>query len=148
MFDLVPFGRRREEMFGQLAKSFNDLLGDDFFAPLKSHSFSFNTDIHETDRSYLIEADLPGFKKEDITVDYTAPYLTIKAVRNEHTSAQDDTRQTVRQERRYGEYVRRFMVQDIDGQGIRASLKDGVLKLDVPKLANQRSSRIEIEDGE
>ncbi|BCG56837.1 hypothetical protein [Paenibacillus sp. URB8-2] len=65
MFDLVPFGKWREEAFGQLAKSFGDMFGDDFFAPLKSFTLSFRTDVRESENAYQIEAELPGFAKED-----------------------------------------------------------------------------------
>lgn len=53
----------------------------------------------------------------------------------------------VRRERRYGEYVRRFYVQDIAEEDIRASLKDGVLSLEVPKRQKSQGKRIEIQDG-
>ncbi|WP_150272431.1 Hsp20/alpha crystallin family protein [Paenibacillus tepidiphilus] len=148
MFDLVPFGKRnREDAFGLLAKSFNDMFNDDFFAPIKSGVLSFRTDIHESEQTYLIEAELPGFSKEEISIDYSAPYLTIKAVRNEDQSEENEKHQVVRRERRYGEYVRRFYVQDIAEEGIRASLKDGLLKLEVPKRQKPQGKRIEIEDG-
>lgn len=148
MFDLIPFGRHREDAFRQLAKTFNDVFQDDFFAPLKSSPLSFRTDIRETDQAYLVEAELPGFHKEDIEISYAAPYLTIKAVRDEDHSMEDTKQQIVRKERRYGEYVRRFFVQDIEEEAIRASLKDGVLKLEVPKRQPTRSKRIQIQDGD
>ncbi|WP_046228365.1 Hsp20/alpha crystallin family protein [Paenibacillus dauci] len=149
MFDLVPFGKRREESWGQLMKSFNDVFNDEFFAPLKSSTLSFKTDIRETDHAYLVEAELPGFTKENIDIDYAAPYLTIKAVHHAETSAEDESKgQVVRKERRHGEYVRRFYVEDIDADHIQASLKDGLLKLDIPKRQRPEGRRIEIQSGE
>lgn len=47
MFDLVPFGKRRDDAFGVLAKSLNEVFNDDFFAPLTSSTLSFRTDIRE-----------------------------------------------------------------------------------------------------
>lgn len=146
MFDLIPFGRRREDAFGQLVKSFNDVFNDDWFAPFKGPGMSFKTDIRETDQAYLVEAELPGFQKDDIEINYAAPYLTIKAVRKEDNKVEDNDQQIVRQERHYGEYVRRFYVQDIDDSHITATLKDGVLKLEVPKQANTSARRIQIRD--
>lgn len=148
MFDLVPFGKRREAAFGQLAKSFGDLFSDDFFAPLQSSTLSFRTDIRENDKSYLIEAELPGFNKEEIEIGYTNPYLTIKAVRNEENTEENKDGRAVRRERRYGEYVRRFYVEDIEQEGITASLKNGVLALEVPKRQKPAGKRIEIRDVE
>lgn len=148
MFDLVPFGKRRDDAFGMLAKSLNDVLNDDFFAPIKSSTMSFRTDIRESEQAYLIEAELPGFKKEEIDIDYASPYLTIKAVRKEENAEESKDHQIVRRERRYGEYVRRFYVQDIAVEEIRASLKDGLLKLEVPKQQKPQGKRIEIQDGD
>ncbi|MEI2398200.1 Hsp20 family protein [Paenibacillus phytohabitans] len=137
MFDLVPFGKRRDDAFGVLAKSLNEVFNDDFFAPLTSSTLSFRTDIRESEGAYLIEAELPGFKKEEIDIDYTSPYLTIKAVRKEENSEENKEHQT----------VRRFYVQDIAEEGIRASLKDGMLSLEVPKRQKSQGKRIEIQDG-
>ncbi|MNC07934.1 18 kDa heat shock protein [compost metagenome] len=148
MFDMVPFGKRRDDAFGMLAKSLNDVFNDDFFAPIKSATMSFRTDIRESEQAYLIEAELPGLKKEEIDIDYASPYLTIKAVRKEENAEENKEHQIVRRERRYGEYVRRFYVQDIAEEEIRASLKDGVLKLEVPKRQKMQGKRIEIQDGD
>ncbi|MEK3832914.1 MULTISPECIES: Hsp20/alpha crystallin family protein [unclassified Paenibacillus] len=147
MFDLVPFGKRRDDAFGVLAKSLNEMFNDDFFAPLTSNALSFRTDIRESEGAYLIEAELPGFRKEEIDIDYSSPYLTIKAVRTEESNEENKDHQMVRRERRYGEYVRRFYVQDIAEEDIRASLKDGVLSLEVPKRQKSQGKRIEIQDG-
>lgn len=146
MFDLIPFGKRREEVFSQLAKSFNEMFQDDFFAPLRSEALSFRTDVRETEQAYRIEAELPGFRKEDIDIDYAHPYLTIRAVRKEESEAENSQEKVVRRERRYGEYIRRFYVQDIEEDGIRASLKDGLLSLEVPKRSKPQGKRIEISD--
>lgn len=147
MFDLVPFGKRRDDAFGVLAKSLNEVFNDDFFAPMRSSTLSFRTDIRESEQAYLIEAELPGFAKEEIDIDYASPYLTIKAVRKEENSEENKDHQVVRRERRYGEYVRRFYVQDIAEDEIHASLKDGLLTLSVPKRQKPLGKRIEIQDS-
>lgn len=74
--------------------------------------------------------------------------MTIKAVRKEENAEENKDHQIVRRERRYGEYVRRFYVQDIAVEEIRASLKDGLLKLEVPKQQKPQGKRIEIQDGD
>ncbi|MEW4371519.1 Hsp20/alpha crystallin family protein [Paenibacillus kandeliae] len=149
MFDLVPFGKRREDAFGHLMKSFQDVFQDEFWAPFQSSTVSFKTDIREQDDAYLVEAELPGFQKEDIQIDYTAPYLTIKAVRHEQVDNEENEQgKVVRMERRYGEYVRRFHVQDIAEEQIQASLKDGLLKLHIPKRPRPQGKTIEIQSGE
>ncbi|AIQ50306.1 Hsp20/alpha crystallin family protein [Paenibacillus sp. FSL R7-0331] len=146
MFDLVPFGKRRDDVFGAMAKSLHDVFNDEFFGQVTGSALSFRTDIRESEQAYLIEAELPGFSKDDIDIDYASPYLTIKAVRKEEKSGENSQQQVVRRERRYGEYVRRFYVQDINGDDIRASLKDGLLMLEVPKRQKAAGKRIEIQD--
>lgn len=146
MFELIPFRKRREDAFGQLVKSFHDAFNDDVFAPFKGSMMSFKTDIKESEQAYLVEAELPGFQKEDIEISYADPYLTIKAVRKEDHSVEDTDQHIVRKERRYGEYVRRFYVQQIAEDQISASLKDGVLKLEIPKQPNSGKKRIQIRD--
>lgn len=146
MFDLVPFGKRRDDVFGVLAKSLNEVFNDEFFAPMTGSAQSFRTDIRESGQAYLIEAELPGFKKEEIDIDYSRPYLTIKAVRKEEDTQENEEHRIVRRERRYGEYVRRFYVQDIAEDEIRASLKDGMLTLEVPKRQKTQGKRIEIQE--
>ncbi|MDO3410837.1 Hsp20/alpha crystallin family protein [Saccharibacillus sp. CPCC 101409] len=146
MFEQGPFGRHAEEIFNQLAKTFGDTFGEEFAGPMRERAMSFRTDIHERDGRYWVEAELPGFKKDDIDVDYTAPYLTIRAVRQEETAQEEsEQRRIVRSERRFGEFVRRFYIEDADREGIRASLKDGLLKLEIPKRDNPAVKRILIE---
>jgi HSP20 family protein len=146
MFDLIPFGKRREDAFGPLVKSFNDVFSDDWFTSFKRSLTSFKTDIRETEQSYLVEAELPGFQKEDIEISYAEPYLTIKAVRKEDHSVDNQDEQVIRRERRYGEYTRSFYVPDINADGINASLKDGVLNMEIPKQPDQRTKRIQIRE--
>lgn len=147
MFDLVPFGKRRDDAFGMLAKSLNDVFNDDFLHRSRAPRCPSER-IFASEQAYLIEAELPGFKKEEIDIDYASPYLTIKAVRKEENAEENKDHQIVRRERRYGEYVRRFYVQDIAVEEIRASLKDGLLKLEVPKQQKPQGKRIEIQDGD
>lgn len=146
MFEQGPFGRQAEEMFSQIAKTFGDTFGEEFAAPFRERALSFRTDIHEDHGRYLLEAELPGFRKEEIDIDYTAPHLTIRAVRQQaEPVTEEDGRRAIRSERRYGEFVRRFYLEDVDREGIRAQLKDGLLKLDIPKKETTISKRILIE---
>ncbi|MGV2787193.1 Hsp20 family protein, partial [Clostridium perfringens] len=81
-----------------------------------------------------------------IEISYADPYFPSTAVRKEDNSVEDTTQQIVRKERRYGEYVRRFYVQNIAEDQIAASLKDGVLKLEIPKQPDSGKKRIQIRD--
>lgn len=143
MFDLVPFRRKSEDVVSHLVKSFGDVFNEDFFAPLRSNTF--HTDIREKEDVYLVESELPGFSKEDIEIDYRNNYLTIKATRNHEENGNKD--QIIRSERYYGEFIRRFYVENINDENIKAKFQNGILKLEIPKKekVEQNAKRIEIE---
>ncbi|GGA36974.1 Hsp20/alpha crystallin family protein [Paenibacillus physcomitrellae] len=147
MFDLTPFRRRTEDHFGQMLKSFNEMVEDPWFFPFNSSAQSFRTDIREEKDRYLVEAELPGISKDNIDVELSNDYLTIRAKRDEYTEQQDDLSKMIRKERRSGEFVRRFYVENVDEAGIKAKLDNGILKLEIPKRPDDGRSkkRIEIE---
>ena len=92
---------------------------------------TFKTDIQDKGDHYLLEADLPGMKKEDIAIDIDGDNLTIKAERrNEH---EEKDKSYVRCERSYGSYARSFDISGVKAEGIKASYNDGVLSLTLPK---------------
>ena len=128
MFELMPFGYRRVSAynpfrdFEEMSRSFWD----------NNNVSAFRTDITEKDGKYVLEADLPGFKKEDISVDIDKDCLTISA---EHKSEEneEDANSYIRRERYYGSYSRCFNVKGIDTEAITAAYNDGVLTLTMPK---------------
>ena len=128
MFELMPFGYRRVSAynpfrdFEEMSRSFWD----------DSNVSAFRTDITEKDGKYILEADLHGFKKEDISVDIDKDCLTISA---EHKSEEneEDANSYIRRERYYGSYSRCFNVKGIDTEAITAAYNDGVLTLTMPK---------------
>jgi HSP20 family protein len=121
MFSLVPFGLRS-------INRWPDLFGDDFF---NTNLNSFKTDISETDKEYLIEAELPGFAKENIEVNYQNGDLSISAKHDEITEEKNDT--YLRKERRTDHLMRTFVFENVDAENIKAEYKDGVLKVNLPK---------------
>lgn len=128
MFELMPFGYRRVSAynpfrdFEEMSRSFWD----------NTNVSAFRTDITEKDGNYILEADLPGFKKEDISVDIDKDCLTITA---EHKSEEkeENADSYIRRERYYGSYTRSFNVKGIDTEAITAAYNDGVLTLTMPK---------------
>lgn len=95
----------------------------------------FRADIYETETEECIEMDLPGYTKENITIDYNNGYLTVTAV-NEL-----DEKNYIHQERFYGEYSRSFYVGDIDETTVKATFQNGILKLTFPKEKSTPSIR-------
>ena len=105
---------------------------------------ALRTDIRETENAYILEADLPGFAREDIHAEIKDGYLTIRA---EHKSESEDNSESyLRRERSYGSFSRTFDLDGIDAEAVTASFKNGVLTLELPKLAPkpEEARRVEI----
>ena len=105
------------------------------------------TDIKDLGESYALEADLPGFKKEDIHVDVKDNTLSITAERHSEFEQKDKKNSYLRCERSFGSYSRSFDVSGIDCANIKAAYKDGVLTLTLPKQKKEEPTgrRLEIE---
>ena len=111
----------------------DDFFRDDFF-DRKERLNLMKTDIREDDKSYLLEVDLPGYSKDDIKIDITDGYLTINA--KVEKEDKEDNKNYVRRERFTGEVSRSFYVgEDIKEEEVKASFKNGILTLEVPKLS-------------
>lgn len=104
-----------------------------FFGDRRPMAPMFRTDIKDNGDNYLLEADLPGFKKEDIKLDLDGDYLTISAQRSNETEDKDEKSKYVRKERFFGSFTRSFDVSGIKTDAITAKFEDGVLKLTMPK---------------
>lgn len=134
---LVPYTRRfRDNAMFNPFHSFEELERS-FFEPDMSQ---FRTDIRDNGDSFLLEADLPGFKKEDIQVDVEDDRLTITAQRHSDYEQKDKKGNYLRCERTYGAYSRAFDTTGINTEAITAAYHDGVLSLTLPKLAKQEST--------
>lgn len=123
-------------------------FGDPFDRFFGSNDIAeFKTDITDQGDSYLLEADLPGFAKEDIQLDLNGDSLTIKAERHSNSEEKDKNNKVIRRERSYGAYCRQFDVSGIDTEAIKAKYDNGVLKLTLPKRQQvmPEGRRLEIE---
>lgn len=93
-------------------------------------------DVYENEGNYTIDIDLPGFRKEDILVDYNNGYINVTASKKEEVENQN----YIRRERFYGEYNRSFYVGDIDEVSIKANYENGILKVTFMEKENNNSS--------
>lgn len=136
MFEIIPF-THRNQVAGYNPFKELDALEKSFFgaSPFFSERtvVPFRTDIKENEKEYLLEADLPGFKKEDIHIDINEDYLTIQAERHSSHENEDEKKNYVRCERSYGSYARSFDISGIDADKITAKYDNGVLTLTMPK---------------
>ncbi len=114
---------------------FDDMFNDPFFNSIeRTNTQVMRTDIHEKDGNYILEMELPGFKKEDIKADLKDGYLTISAQKNETSEEKDDKGNCVHKERFTGTCNRSFYVGDVLTQDdIKAAFTDGILTLSFPK---------------
>ena len=112
-------------------KLYLDDIFDDFISTRKEQPMK--CDIYEKDGNYHIEMDIPGFKKDEISVETKDGYLTIKAEKNNEVNEEDEKKNYIRRERTYGKYERSFYLGDLDEDKIDAKFENGMLKLTVPK---------------
>ena len=122
---------------------FTENLFDDFFNDFDENFFGkknplygkharnmMKTDVRETDTTYEVDVDLPGFKKEDINVNYENGYLTISTSKGLDKNEKDEEGHYIRY---VGNMTRSFYLGDIPKEDIKAKYEGGVLRLSVPK---------------
>lgn len=126
-------------------KYYLDSIFDNFMDEGANNFDVMKCDVYEKDGAYHIEADIPGFKKDEISVDCEDGYVTISAEKNTENEEKDENKKYIKRERFYGKTVRKFYVGDVDSDKIQAEYKDGMLELVVPKeekLPNKKSIEI------
>jgi HSP20 family protein len=107
-------------------------------------SWSPVADISETDKDYLIKAELPEVKKEDVKVTLDNGVITIAGERRQEKEQKEANE--IRVESFYGSFSRSFSLpENIDAQGIQAETKDGVLKVRIPKTQAAAPKKVAIE---
>ena len=98
------------------------------------------TDIREKDDNYEVSIDLPGFKKEEITVELDKGYLTISASKGMDHDDNDKKGKLIRQERYAGSMTRSFYIgENVQKEDVEATYRHGVLTLTVPKKAMEKT---------
>ena len=126
-------------------KYYLDSIFDNFMDEGSDNFDVMKCDVYEKDGAYHIEADIAGFKKDEISVDCEDGYVTISAEKNTENEEKDENKKYIKRERFYGKTVRKFYVGDVDSDKIQAEYKDGMLELVVPKeekLPNKKSIEI------
>jgi HSP20 family protein len=144
MFDMMPFTRHSSSMMNY--NPFRDFenMERQFFGT--NSLAEFKTDILDQGDHFELRADLPGFKKEDISLGLEDNMLTISAERHSDWEDKDKQGNFVRCERSYGSYSRSYDMSEVQTDKIEASYENGVLTLKLPKKAETvpTSRRIEI----
>ena len=119
----------------------NNFLSDSFFEnPFNTGNLSL--DVEETNNSYIVKANLPGVKKEDVKVELKGKTLYIFAKHQEKT---EESGKFYRRERFYGEYQRAIALpQETQTNNINAKLENGVLTLEILKAEPTKQVEIKI----
>lgn len=148
MFGIVPVIRKgnmvtRNDQWN-VDRWFDDFFRDPFFQAGSRLSGSLRTDVKETENEYILEADMPGVAKEEIRLEMKDDTLTIGVEKKEEKN--DERNGYIYRERNYGNMCRRFHVENVDAQNVKASYDNGVLKIVLPKAAPvDTTKRISIE---
>jgi HSP20 family protein len=123
-------------------------IRDDFFGPLSARqkaSFSEmmpSVDIYEKDGKVTFEAEVPGFKKEDLKVDVRGKIITLSGERKTETG---DEENRVRKERRYGRFERSFSLGfEADSNTVEARYENGILTIVVARPQEEQAKQIQI----
>ena len=105
--------------------------------------WSPRVDISETDKEFVIKAEIPDVKKDDVKVSVDNGVLTLKGERKQEK--EEKGKKFHRVERYYGSFTRSFTLPDnVDETKIKASFKDGMLNLQIPKTAEAKPKAIEV----
>lgn len=136
MFALTPFRRRDTSLSSPfspflMSSVLDSFLNDTTLPSFLTESGQMKVDIKENEKSFVIEAELPGIKKEEIGLDLENNVLTISVEHKEEVNEESD--KYIRKERRYGAMKRSFIVENIDEESISAKFENGVLSLVLPK---------------
>ena len=137
MFSMMPYRNHninRAPATRDFFNPFNDDIFRAFFGDERLNG-SFKVDVKDEGDHYLLEADLPGVAKDDLHIDVENGVMTISAEMNETKEENNDN--YVYRERHYGTMRRAFNLEGIREDDITADYKDGVLHLNLPKLAEE-----------
>ena len=123
---------------------FNDVLVTPFKEWEAEANFLPAVDIHESKDAYVLDVDLPGMEEKDIKLEYNEGVLTLSGERTyEHEVQEGDVH---RKERAFGSFKRSFTVgKNINPTDIKASFKNGSLKVTLPKIEAAKSQTIQID---
>lgn len=146
---LVPYNKRNRDLSERSRDIFNmdnifdSFFGESFMPAIFAGDTQIKVDIKENEKEYLVEADLPGVKKEEINVDLNDDRLTISVTRNEETNIEKEN--YIRKERKSGSYCRSFYVENVIEDQISAKFENGVLSMVLPKRESEANKKNSIE---
>lgn len=142
----------KSRSLGWLDNDFDDMF-EGFFRPMRtidesgSHDLVPAVDVSENENEFVVRVEIPGVRKEDVDVTVENGVLTINAENKSETEEKEGER-VIRQERRYGKYMRSLRLgTDINESKVKATHKDGVLQVTLPKAEEVKPKRVNVDVG-
>ncbi|MGD9971569.1 MAG: Hsp20/alpha crystallin family protein [Desulfatirhabdiaceae bacterium] len=135
-----------------LQDSINRLFNDAFTRSPADEDFALSAwkplvDIFDREDAIIIHAELPGVSKENVSIELKENILTLKGERTESREIKED--KYYRKERTFGSFHRAFTLPTaISPEKIKATFKDGILEIEIPKPEEQKPKQIKIDIAE
>lgn len=133
--------RSRKRALRDLFDAFNDNFFDDAFSIISRDNYRLRADLIENDNDYDLTLEIPGLDKEDIKISYQDNYLTVAAEKKTNIDKSDEEKNYVHKEIYYGSINRKFYLEGIDSNNIKASYNNGILNVKLPKKEIESSKK-------
>lgn len=127
---LTPFERKGYDLFNAMHDFEHDFFGN--FPPMPPMN-KCKVDIRDTGDSYILDAELPGFEKDEIKLSITGDVLSLVAEHSNNVEEKSEEGNYIRKERSFGKYEQSFDVSNVATENIGAEYKNGILTLTMPK---------------
>ena len=135
-FDNSFFDANPSDLFRDFGRQFFDQFPG---------SNSIKTDVKELEDAYVVEAELPGMKKENINLQFENNVLTIEGKQSFENNKEDENGRMIHQERSFSDVKRQYQFDNVDENGIKASYENGMLNVTLPKKEKKESSSSNIQ---
>lgn len=147
MAGMISFRRGNGLMntgFGDFHSMFDDFFADSFQLGRSLEADTFKLDIQDTDKEYIVEAEMPGVDKSKVQLSLNNETLNISVYNEEESEEDKDNKKYIHRERTMTSMTRKIYLPNSEGEGIKAKMENGILQITIPKKVNN-SKNIEIE---
>lgn len=131
----------RDTRFDDFYDMIDSFFNDDFTPQKAMRAATFKVDVIDEDKDYKVEAELPGFSKDEIDIDFEEGKLTITAEKNEEVNEENKEKNYIHRERKSSKMMRRMFFKDIDEENMSAKLEGGILEITIPKKTEQKKNK-------
>lgn len=142
---MANIAKRNYGFFDNNFRSFDDMIdsffNDNFMRRGSVYESTFKVDVSQDDKGYTVEAEMPGFSKDDIKISVDQGKLLLEAAKNEEVNQDNEEKNYIHRERRSSQMSRSMYFPDIDENDITAKLEDGVLTVRLGKKAVEETKK-------